>query len=905
MGVELRDRVSETAPQPLFPAPNPFPFYMTKRVLLAGLVVLLCLAPHATAAYSQSGQAHGSKQAVASRAAPGEIRLDGRLDEEIWRRAAAVTDFVQKEPIEGAEPTERTEVRFAYTDDALYVGARMFSEGGPEAIQAPLGRRDNGHLAEHLLVSLDTYLDLRTAYTFGVTASGIRLDHYHRSDSETDIDTGFDPVWQAETQIDSEGWTAEMWIPFSQLRFSNLEEHTWGVNLDRWIPSKNEDLYWIPVPRAEQAWASRFGLLTGIRGIGVARRVEVLPYVLGGSTINGNRDRANPFDDGRNLETQIGGDLKVGLGPNLTLDATVLPDFGQVEVDPAVINLSPNETLFPERRPFFTEGSQLISGSIVNFFYSRRIGAPPAGRAAGDFVDYPQAAPILGAAKLTGRLQSGTSIGVLGAVTGAAHARTFDLESDVFGRVQVAPRSAWGVARVQQEVGGHGSTVSAMVIGVQRDLEKGQPLADLLTRRAVTLATENLWRIPGNTYQIGLSGGLTHVQGEEGAILRVQRASPRFFQRPDLEHVVLDPTRRSLSGYKASFQVAKVSGAHWLWDHFFDLESPGVEFNDVGRLFAGDGINIIQNLTYRELQPGRLLRNYRFSLNHNTEWNYGLVHRWSRLNGSSSVTFHNFWTATASTQVNFRGQEWQLTRGGPSMQSPFGWTSNVQLQNSGTSETRVSVGTRFGKDEVGGSSAGVEGTISMLPDPRLQISLNPSFTREIDARQYFIALPGGRPETFGGRYIFATIDRSTLALQARVNFTLRPDVNFELYAQPFASSGRYSDFGELEAARSRLLRIYGTDGTSIIATPSNTFEVRDGDDRFVLANRDFNVRSFRSTSVLRWEWRPGSTLSLVWQQDRSDREAIGRRADLDDLLASFGTVGNNYFAIKANYWLGR
>ena len=874
------------------------------RYTRCGSRLTFLMATLANTATAQTAPQHGTKTATAIPAQAGEIRLDGRLDEGVWARAIPVTDFVQKDPIEGAEPTERTEVRFAYTDEALYVGARMYKPEGPDAIQAPLGRRDSGHLAEHLLVSLDTYLDLRTAYTFGVTAAGVRLDHYHRSDSEFDIDTGFDPVWEAETNIDAEGWTAEMWIPFSQLRFSDLEEQVWGMNMDRWIPSKNEDDYWVPVPRGEQAWASRFGLLTGIRDIDTARRVEVLPYVLGGSTINGNRDRANPFDDGRNLESQLGGDLKVGLGPNLTLDATVLPDFGQVEVDPAVINLSPNETLYPERRPFFTEGLQLIGGSVVNIFYSRRIGAPPPGRAIGDFVEYPRSAPILGAAKLTGRLQSGTSIGVLGAVTGDAHARTFELDTDQLGRVRVAPRSAWGVGRVQQEVGSHGSTVSAMVVGVRRDLDADDPLASLLTRNALTVATENLWRIPGNTYQFSLNGALTHVDGEEAAILRVQRASPRFFQRPDLEHITLDPTRRSLSGYKASLQLAKVSGDHWLWDHFFDLESPGVEFNDVGRLFAGDGINIIQSLTYRELQPGRLLRNYRFTLNHNTEWNYGLVHRWSRLNGSSSVTFHNFWSAQGSVQINLRGQEWQLTRGGPSMQSPFGWTSNFTVRNAGTSETRVSLGARFADDEVGGWSAEVDGAISFLPDPRLQISLNPSFSREVDARQYFTALGGGRPETYGGRYIFARIDRSTLALQTRLNFTLRPDVNFDLYAQPFASSGRYDEFGELEAAGSRFLRLYGTDGTDILVLPDNRRQVFDGPDQFVLANRDFNVRSFRSTSVLRWEWRPGSTLYLVWQQDRADRDPVGRTADLEDLVGSFGAVGNNYFAIKASYWLG-
>ena len=512
------------------------------------IFLALLLAPSLTSA--QTTSAVSGKRAAAARVPSDSIQVDGHLDEAVWSRAEPVDDFVQKEPIEGAPPTERTEVRFLYDDDALYVGARMYSSQGRSGIQAPLSRRDapysptrgsggqgggggfvqgssssqdGAELSEYILVSLDTYLDRRTAYTFGVTASGVRIDHYHLTDSESNIDQRFDPVWEAAVSVDNGGWTAEMWIPFTQLRFNDRAEQVWGLNIHRWIPSKNEDDYWVPIPRTEDLWASRFGELRGIDQIGQNRRIEVLPYVTGGSTVTGNTQAASPFDDGVNLEGGAGADLKMGLGPNLTLDVTVTPDFGQVEVDPAVVNLTDTEVIFEERRPFFTEGSALLNGPTSNYFYSRRIGAPPEGRASGDFVDYPETTTILSAAKLTGRLPSGTSLGVLGAVTGMEHARTFDVESESFDKVRVAPRSYWGVARVQQEFGAAGSTASLIVTGAHRDLEPGEPLAQLLRRNALTVGGETFLRLDGGTYEVSLSGGMSYIDGDKEAILWAQR----------------------------------------------------------------------------------------------------------------------------------------------------------------------------------------------------------------------------------------------------------------------------------------------------------------------------------------------------------------------------------------------
>ncbi|HEV3051378.1 MAG TPA: DUF5916 domain-containing protein, partial [Longimicrobium sp.] len=278
--------------------------------------------------------------------------VDGRLDDAAWAAAPVLSDFIQKQPVEGGQPTERTEVRFVYDDAALYVAARMF-KNDPNTLQAPVSRRDNGNQAEHIWISLDTYLDRRTAYSFGVTAAGTRMDWYHATDDEGDVDLSFDPVWQAEVQRDSLGWTAEMRIPFSQLRFNASAVQTWGLNIDRWNPATQEDVFWIPVPTQQKAWASRFGTLAGIEGIRPSRRAELLPYVASSGSFTASPGVGNPFDDGSSVDARVGADFKMGVGPNLTLEGTVNPDFGQVEADPAQVNLSAYEAYFDERRPFF------------------------------------------------------------------------------------------------------------------------------------------------------------------------------------------------------------------------------------------------------------------------------------------------------------------------------------------------------------------------------------------------------------------------------------------------------------------------------------------------------------------------------------------------------------------------
>ena len=846
------------------------------------------------------------KQVVAVRIPGGVVRVDGRLDDSLWTQARWIDDFVQKMPHEGAPPSDSMRIAILYDDAAVYVGARMYSHA-PGRIQAPLSRRDNTAQAEHLWVSFDTYDDHRTAYSFGVTASGVRMDWYHAGDNEYNIDVSFDPVWEAKAVVDSLGWTCEMRIPFSQLRFNDRPAQVWGFNADHWNPATSEDVFWIPVPTNQTGWSSWMGELTGISGITPPRRLEVVPYSAGSATVTGARDPANPFDDGKNLDGRVGADFKMGLGPNLTVDGTVNPDFGQVEADPAVVNLSAFEVFFDEKRPFFTEGSQLLKGNGPNFFYSRRIGAAPRGDAAGDFVDYPSHSTILGAAKLTGRLASGMSLGALAAVTGQETARTFDsLPGPTFGRVRVAPVSGYGVARLQQEFGAATSVVGVTFAGVRRDVAPGSPLAALYDRDALTGGVDWRLRWAHGNYQLNGWLGFSRIAGDTAALNAVQLSAVHYFQRPDASYITYRPDRTSLSGSTGNLGFSKNGGGHWRYGMNAGWESPGLELNDAGRLSNADGQTASAEFSYVETRRGRRLQNFQVGAASEAEWDYGGDRQFLVTEVSGNVTFHNFWTLSSYVDYFPRSFDHSATRGGPEMATPESWNVVVRLGNSFGARTAWNGRVYYGRTALGGETYRLSGGLSVRPSTRFQLSATPNYLRAISARQYVTTFDsGGSVATYGGRYVFGVVDQSTFLVELRLNYTIGPDLTLELYGEPFAASGRYYGLGELAMPRTYRLREYGTNGTTLARNSDGSYTVTDngGADTLAIANPDFNVLSFRSNAVLRWEWRPGSTLFLVWQQQRSADDQRGRLVRPGDLWDSLRAAGDHFFAIKVSYWL--
>lgn len=833
-------------------------------------------------------------------------RLDGKLDDAVWANAQWITNFTQREPQEGQPATQPTRVAFLFDGNALYIGARMESDD-PAAMRALVTRRDREESSDQLLISFDTYRDGRTAYSFAVTSAGVRIDYYHAADFETRRDYTYDPVWQAETTRDAKGWTTEIRIPFSQLRFNPAEQQVWGVNVVRSTPARNEIVFWQLIGRNETGWASRMGELNGIEGIGSARRLELLPYVATDTRLNSETVAGNPFSKERETQARVGGDFKMALGSVLTLDATFNPDFGQVEADPAEVNLSAYETFFAERRPFFLEGTQLLAAR--GNFYSRRIGTRPLASLPGaSYVEPIANTTILGAAKVTGRYRSGLSIAALTALTDEEEARTYFTASDSFGNAVVAPRTGYGVLAVQQEFGNSAQTSSnlyGIVTAVERNLRPGSYLSSLFVDHAYSGIVDYRIRWKGGQYDMSAFVAWSWLQGDSAALLGQQLSSRRYFQRPDADYVDVDPSRTGMTGSYMGINHSKLSGKHWLWDIDYYEESPEFELNDVGRLGSTDDRGVSADVVYRETQPGRLFRNYSLGFWTGTEWNFGGLRKWTQVQSFNSAQLRNFWQATMNVTAGLRGLSDDLTRGGPIMGSPEFVQLDASITNRPGSRNRWRASTTLNRDGADGTYALITAGVSYRLGTQWEVTVDPRYRRNTNTRQYILTATGGGPaETFDNRYVFSSVEQSELAARIRVNYAITPDLTLETYAEPFASSGRFFDFGELAAARSSDLRYYGTDGTTISAPDaSGRRQVTAGASSFTINNLDFNVRSFRSNVVLRWEWRPGSTLFVVWQQDRFAQDPFGERVGPRAVWDALSESGSNFFSVKLNYWL--
>ncbi|MEK6769055.1 MAG: DUF5916 domain-containing protein, partial [Gemmatimonadota bacterium] len=503
---------------------------------------------------------HGRTPPVATalRVPGGVIRIDGRFDDPAWAQAEPITAFTQVVPHEGDPATERTEVRIVYDDDAIYVAARMF-DSDPHGVRTQLARRDAFTEADQFRVAFDSYHDHNTSFGFSVNPSGVKLDVQIGQDGFS-YDQGWDPVWDVATTRDSLGWTAEMRIPLSQLRFPQAETQVWGINLFRSIQRKAEDVVFAWSPRTDRGYASFFGHLFGLSQLPQPRRLEVLPYITAREERIDPGTTGNPFNDGSREIASAGLDLKYGLTSNLTLDATINPDFGQVEADPAFVNLSAFEQFFGERRPFFIEGADIFRFGGQQYFYSRRIGRSPQGFAdsRGGYVDQPQNATILGAAKLSGRTGGGWSIGLLEAATAREFA-TVDSAGTRF-QDEVEPFTNYLVARGKRDFHGGSTQIGFIATAVNRSIDDSR--LDFLRTSAHAGGFDFGHRFSHNRYNFTGSVGFSRIAGDTLAIQLAQRSSARYYQRPDADYVEYDPTRTSLSGWTASLRLGKEAGRY-------------------------------------------------------------------------------------------------------------------------------------------------------------------------------------------------------------------------------------------------------------------------------------------------------------------------------------------------------
>ena len=827
---------------------------------------------------------------VALRAAPGSIRLDGRLDEPAWQTAEPATGFRQSFPKDGDSATERTEVRIVYDDDAIYVGARMF-DSDPSRVTARLGRRDNGTQSDIFEVDFDSYHDHRTAFEFYTNPLGVRQDYVATNDFSFG-DAGWDPVWDVATQRDSLGWTAEMRIPLSQLRFPNMEEQAWGINFFRYVQRKAESDVWSWAAQTEQGYASHFGHLVGLSHLPQPRRLEILPYAAGIEERSPTGAPGNPFDDGSHETGRVGVDFKYGLTSNLTLDATVNPDFGQVELDPAVVNLTAFPTYFQERRPFFVEGAGIFSGISpgnipVNgpqYVYSRNIGRTPHGfaqdRGPGSFVDAPQNSTILGAAKLSGRTASGWSVAMLEAVTGREYARTDS--AGVRFRDEVEPLTNYTAFRAKRESGAGATTLGITATAVNRSLDDAR--LDFLPRAAYAGGVDYGHRFNHNRYSVFASLGGSYVRGDTTAIQLEQLSSARYYQRPDAGYVDYVPGRTSLAGWNANLGASKDEGA-FTYAGGINASSPGFEINDLGFQSRSDRVQAMARVGRRWTRPGKLFRNAQLGANGNVSWDFGGDRTGASLNAYGYGEFHNYWSLNFGAFRGLRVVDPTLLRGGPAGLAPSSWDWYLNLGTDYRKSVQMYGYWEFGSDEQGGWWHYLSLSVSARPGPNISLSTGPSYSINLNPQQYVAGVPNaGAPAVFGGTdYVFAEVLQHSLDLTTRVNVTLTPNLSLEFYAQPFVATGDYRRFRALALPRSFAYVPYA--------------------DSVALGSPDFNIRSLRGNAVLRWEYRPGSTLFLVWTTSCSAFAPEPRFTPTGDLRRLCQGRSDNVFAVKVNYWL--
>ena len=817
--------------------------------------------------------------AVLARQAP---TIDGRNDDAVWRDAPKISGFRQFQPHVDSDPSFPTEFQVAYDEKNLYVFVRMF-DPHPDSIMHALSRRDVRGPSDQIKLLVDSYDDRRSGYEFAVNPDGVKRDFAMSNDGNEDA--SWNGIWDVATKVDALGWTAEYQIPLSQLRYARAAAHTFGFGVWRDIERYAERSSWPTFSPTRSGISSQLGRLTGLAGITTAQSLEATPYVV---TKNVQRTRPNA-QFARDQQVTIGGDLKFGITPNITLDATVNPDFGQVEADPAVLNLTAFETFLDERRPFFVEGTGLYRFALncyivvdcntnEGLFYSRRIGRSPTLRDEYGNEGTPSSTPIAAATKLTGRTPGGLSFGLLDAMT----PRVKGVRDQT-----VEPLTNYAVLRAQQDLRGGETGISMIATGVNRSL-------DALTRpelhsSAYTAGATFRNRFHDRQYELAGQVAASRLTGSASVITATQMNAVHYYQQPDDDYQV-DPNRTSLFGHAEQIKFGKYGGGHTRFESSLVRQSAGFDVNDLGFLRRADVLDWSTwgALTFQDAKG--IYRWAQVNGNHWETWNTSGTRLENALNFNGHMGLKNNWDVHLGSTFGRLTASYcdRCTRGGPVLRqsrsySPWGGfnTDSRKVVSGG-----MWANAWFG-DEGKSHGYGLSPYVSLRFSTQFQLSIGPNVSRDHPNTQWFGNFTDAASVT---HYSFAHLDQRTVSMSTRLNYTATPNLTFEFYGQPFVSTGTYSDFREV----------------------SSTPRAAKYDDRFVAyapppdKKTTFKYTQLRTNTVVRWEYRPGSTLFVVWTQGRQDD--ANRNPDQSwtrDYRDLFGLHPDNTFLVKLAYWLNR
>lgn len=855
----------------------------------------------------------GNSKKVVAQKINEPIVLDGKLNEKFYS-LPSYSDFTQRDPDEGKQATEKTEVWVFYDEHNFYVSAKLY-DSRPDSITRIIGRRDEFLASDYFGFAIDTYLDRRNAFFFLVNPMGSIIDGQFFNDGWDD--QTWDGVWDYGVSINEDGWSLEIKIPFSQLRFKNSEELVWGINFYRRINRKQEEDHFVLVSKKESGFVSHFATLFGLNGIKQKQRIEVLPYLVGKSQFLVH-DPQDPFYKSNQYSSSFGSDFKIGIGSNLTIDGTINPDFGQVEVDPAVVNLTAFETYFMEKRPFFIEGSQILrfgiggSNNLFGFnwrnpelFYSRRIGRAPRINVTHEgYVNYPTETRILGAAKLTGKLNNDLSINFLNAFTERTYA-VVDSQGHRFNE-EVEPFAYYGVFRTQKEFNSGRQSIGFISTATIRD-NRNQNIDSKLVRNAFTYGVDGWTYLDENDTYV-LNGYLvgSYLKGSRESIIRVQKAPQRYLQRPDARRFIIDSAKTTLNGIAGRITINKQKGNFYL-NTAMGFISPDFEINDLGFLSRADVINSHLVLGYRWFDPDTYTRrkSLHFALFGSSDFERNMTNKGIMLFGGALFT--NFYSFNFDFGFSPEVYQKELTRGGPLTKRPEAYWYSINFESDESKDFIFEISTHREKAKDGSYAQNFNLSLEYKPSPQLKISIEPSIEFTDNKSQWITNHSDSLAiRTYGYRYVFGKLNQKTISASMRLNYTFSPKLTLQIYAQPLISAGKYYEIKELNSPGSYSFNIYGKDAGSIRKFGDEFIIDPDGNgpaEEFSIGNPDFNYKSLRLNAIFRWEFLPGSAMYFVWSHGKENFENPGELSFVRDFKNLIDSKSNNLFMLKLSYWL--
>jgi hypothetical protein len=838
--------------------------------------------------------------------------INGVLDDEAWQEGTWAGGFTQNQPYNGQPETQMTEFKILFDDDNLYVAIKAY-DTSPDSIVNRLTRRDEAD-GDLVGIIIDSFHDLRTGFLFGVSSAGVKYDQMFTNDNGNG-DSSWDPNWWVRTSINKEGWVAEMKIPFSQVRFEKSSGDVWGLDIARILYRKNETTFWQHIPRDAPGMVHLFGELKGLEQIRPRKIFDITPYGVA-KTETYQSDPANPFmASGKSSKLNGGIDAKIGVTNNMTMDLTINPDFGQVEADPSVVNLSAYETFFTEKRPFFIEGNNITNFGLGigdggvgndNLFYSRRIGRQPQVSPSLNndwYDDVPTRTNILGAVKLTGKTKDGFSVGIVEAMTAQEKAEIDTIGGRKYATVE--PLTNYFVGRVQKDINNGNTIIGGIFTSTNRELDADT--RDFLHKAAYTGGIDFTQYFKNKNWMFNLNTALSLVEGSKKAITNTQESSAHYFQRPGKNYAVLDTNRTSMSGAGGRMQIMKQNG-HWNFLGAALWKTPGFETNDLGYMRTTDQILSVLWAGYNQFNPKGIYKSYNLNSDFYVINNFGGDWIGEGYEWNANITLKNFWNIFTGGSLNSSSLSSDMLRGGPMMKLPGSVNPRIGFSTDNRKKLVFSVFANASKGfENSSDNVYTEVDITFKPTNYLVFTLSPSYNKSFTELQYVTQTSYNGTD----RYIFGSIDQKTISTSFRVNLNVSPNLTLQYWGQPFVATGKYYDYKYITNPMAsnyhdRFLT-YNSDQISFDTDHYNISENGNGKIDYTIGDNDFNVKQFLSNLVVRWEYSPGSTVFLVWSQTRSYNTSTGQMDffnNVGDLFNKSKNIPHNVFLIKFSYRFG-